>query len=191
MSSTPFNHQHCPHTFHIFMVNDQLQLCIYPCSDDVQMPWQQCWYRLPIQIIYPKDVLSHAQITSNHMWWDLGSKEDVPTPPSPTFAPYFAHHVGNEALHCPGAKWHNAQAVLVVYPSLQDCAVILAIEGFTNWHGMVKYNSTLAQEHDIHDLQSTLTGLCCFLPWWYLGMPFNILSFQLRISWMHTWLINH
>jgi hypothetical protein len=31
MSSTQCNHQHCPHTFPIYVVNDQLQLCIRPC----------------------------------------------------------------------------------------------------------------------------------------------------------------
>jgi len=56
---------------------------------------------------------------------------------------------------------------------------------------MVKYNSHLAHKHDVHDLRSTLTGLCYFLPRWYMSMPFSILSFQLRVSWMRTWLINH
>jgi hypothetical protein len=34
MSSTHCNHQHCQNTFPIYMVNDQLQLCIHPWSDD-------------------------------------------------------------------------------------------------------------------------------------------------------------
>ena len=42
-------------------------------------------------------------------------EQNVPTPPSPNNAPDFAHHNVDEALHCPGAKWHHAQAVLVVY----------------------------------------------------------------------------
>jgi hypothetical protein len=46
---------------------------------------------------------------------DPESREDVPTPPSPNVAPDFAHHDGHEVLRCPGAKWHHAPAVLVVY----------------------------------------------------------------------------
>ena len=48
------------------------------------------------------------------MGQDLESREEVPTPPSPNSAWDFAHHNGHEVLHDPGAKWHNAQAVLVV-----------------------------------------------------------------------------
>jgi hypothetical protein len=33
----------------------------------------------------------------------------------PNVAPDFAHHDGDEVLHYPGAKWHYAPAVLVVY----------------------------------------------------------------------------
>jgi len=32
---------------------------------------------------------------------------------------------------------------------LQDCAVILAIDSSTNWHGMVKHKCILAEEHDV------------------------------------------
>jgi hypothetical protein len=46
---------------------------------------------------------------------DLESREDVPTLLSPNVAPDFAHHDGDEMLRCPGAKWHHAPAVLVVY----------------------------------------------------------------------------
>jgi hypothetical protein len=35
-SSTQCNHQHCPHTFPIHVVNDHLHLCIHPHSDDVK-----------------------------------------------------------------------------------------------------------------------------------------------------------
>ena len=38
------------------------------------------------------------------MGQDLKSREDVPTPPSPSNAPDFAHHDCDEVLHCPGAK---------------------------------------------------------------------------------------
>ena len=85
------------HTFSIYMVSHQLHFCIHHCSDDIKRPWDQCWYHLLIQIVYSKDVLSH-----------------VPTPPSRNVAPDFTHH-SSDVLHCPGAKWHHAQAVLVVY----------------------------------------------------------------------------
>jgi hypothetical protein len=42
---------------------------------------------------------------------DLESREDVSTLLSHNVAPDF----GNEVLRCPGAKWHHAPAVLVVY----------------------------------------------------------------------------
>lgn len=44
----------------------------------------------------------------------LESREDVPRPPSPSVASDFAHHDGNEVLHCSGAKCHHTSAVLVV-----------------------------------------------------------------------------
>jgi len=34
---------------------------------------------------------------------------------------------------------------------LQKCAVILAIDCHTNWHGMVKYKFILAEERDQHN----------------------------------------
>jgi hypothetical protein len=37
---------------------------------------------------------------------------------------------------------------------LQDCAVTLAIDCSTNWHGMVKHKYILTEEHDMHDFQS-------------------------------------
>jgi len=48
------------------------------------------------------------------MGWDPESCEDVPTPPSPNIVPDFAYHNGYEVLRGPGAKWHHAQAVVVV-----------------------------------------------------------------------------
>ena len=115
MSSTQCNHQHCPHNFPIYVVNDQLQLCIRPSSDALKRQWQQCWYRHPTQIVFPKHVLSHVKTTNNHVGRNLESREDVPTLLSPNVAPDFAHHDGDEVLRCPGAKWHHAPAVLVVY----------------------------------------------------------------------------
>ena len=113
LSRTQGNHQYCPHTFSIFMLNDQLQLCIRPFGDDVKRQWQQCWYCLQIQIIFTEHVLSRAT-TSNHTEWDLESKKAVPTFPSPSVAPGFAHHNGDEVFPCPGTQQHHAQAVLVV-----------------------------------------------------------------------------
>ena len=43
------------------------------------------------------------------------TEQNVPTPPGPSVALDSAQHNGDEVLHCPGAKWHHAQAVLVVY----------------------------------------------------------------------------
>jgi hypothetical protein len=37
---------------------------------------------------------------------------------------------------------------------LRDCAVILANDCHTNWHGMVKRKCILAEELDMHDLKS-------------------------------------
>ena len=47
ISCAQCNHHNCPHTFPICVVNSQLQLCTYPCSDSVKKQWQHCWYRLP------------------------------------------------------------------------------------------------------------------------------------------------
>ena len=54
--------------------------------------------------VYPEDVLSHMQTTSNHMGQDLESREEVPTSPSPKPARDFAHYNGDEVVHDPGAK---------------------------------------------------------------------------------------
>jgi hypothetical protein len=63
MSSTQCKHQHCPHTFPIYVVNDKLQLCIRPCTDALKRQWQQCWYRLPIQIVFPEFTSLSARCT--------------------------------------------------------------------------------------------------------------------------------
>ena len=152
------NQQHSPHTFPICVI-DKLQLCIHPCSYDVQWLWQQCWHHLPIQIIYPKDILSHVLATIHHTGQDLESREDVPTHPTPNIAPDFTHRSGEEVLHCPGTIWYHAQAVLVVYGEeppdiLQKCAVILVIDYHKSWHGMVKHKAISAEEHDMHDFQA-------------------------------------
>ena len=48
---------------------------------------------------------------------------------------------------------------------LQVCAVTLAIDYRTNWHGTVKNKSISVEEHDVHNFQSTLNALCNFLLW--------------------------
>ena len=79
----------------------------------------------------------------------------MPPPPSPNIALEFAHHNGDEVLNCPGAKWHLAQAFLVVYSEepasniLQSCTVILDAECCTNWHGIVKHKSISAKEYEV------------------------------------------
>jgi len=55
---------------------------------------------------------------------------------------------------------------------------------------MVKHKSISAAEHDVHNFQSTLTVPCNFLPLWCLDTPFRILLLQLRVKWMHAWIIN-
>ena len=82
MSSTECNHQHCLHTFPVCVVDDQLQLCIHPCSDDLKRQAQQCCYCLLILIIYPEDILSQVQTTINHMGWDLENRmcQNLPAP---------------------------------------------------------------------------------------------------------------
>jgi len=143
MSSTQYNHQHCLHTFPIYVVNNQLQLCIHLCSDDAKRQRQQCWYRPLIQIVYPKEVLSHMPTTSNQMGRDLECRKIVPPPPSPIIVLDFAHHDSDEVLHCPGAKWHHTQALQEVYSAekasniLQTCRVILDADCSNNWHEMV------------------------------------------------------
>ena len=47
----------------------------------------------------------------------------------------------------------NSQLHLI----LQEFAVILAIGSCTNWHTMVKHKYILAEEHDVHDFQSSVT----------------------------------
>ena len=39
--------------------------------------------------------------------------------------------------------------------------------------------------------QNTLIAPCNCLPWLCWGMPFSILSFWVRVKWMHAYLINH
>jgi hypothetical protein len=42
---------------------------------------------------------------------------------------------------------------------MHQCAVILAIDCLTNWYGLVKYKSLLAEEYKMHDFQSTVTAV--------------------------------
>jgi len=178
MSSTKCNHQHCQHTFPIYVVNDQLQLCIHPCSDNVKRQRQEFFYHHPIQIVYPEDVLSHVQTTSNHTVQDPGSREHVPTHPSPDTAADFTHHDGGE-LHCPFEQndtmlkqfWlfmANSQPNLI----LQECAVLLAIDRCTNWHRMVMHKSTSAEDHEVHDFQCYrwVMTITCMALWSLLSM---------------------
>ena len=58
MSSSHCNHPHCPHTFPIYFVNDQLQICIQPFSDNVEAV-TAVLISLPIQTVLPK-MFSHT-----------------------------------------------------------------------------------------------------------------------------------
>jgi hypothetical protein len=65
----------------------------------------------------------------------------VPTPPSPNVAPDFAHHDGDEMLRCPGAKWHHAPKVLVVYgkePSSPYAARVSSNMGHWPWYQLAR-----------------------------------------------------
>jgi hypothetical protein len=46
---------------------------------------------------------------------------------------------------------------------LQESAVISAINLGTNWHKVVKQKFILAEEHEVHDFQSTMTAPCSFI----------------------------
>ena len=183
MSSTQCNHQHCPNTFPIYVINNQLQLCIHLCSDDVKRQRQQCWYHPLIQIVYPKDVLSHMQ-TSNQMGRGLESGKVVPPPPSSNSVLDIPHHDGDEVLHCPAAKWHHVQALLVVYSAeaasniLQTCTVILDADCCTNWQEMVntspfklknvtcmtsKASWLLHALFYLGDIRASHSAFCCFI----------------------------
>jgi len=61
---------------------------------------------------------------------------------------------------------------------LQDCAVILAIDCSTNWHGIVKHTCILAEEHDMHDFQSILLRHAIF----FLGDSWECCSAFCRFS---------
>lgn len=43
---------------------------------------------------------------------------------------------------------------------LQECIVVLVIDHSANWQGMVKHNSILVQEHDMHE---------CTVQFFFLG----------------------
>lgn len=189
------NNQQCPYTFPIFWVNDQLQVCSHPCLGDVKRRWQQCWYCLLMQIIYPENVLSHTQTTVNHVGWDLESRENVPTPPIPNIAPDFAHLGSDDVFHCTGAKWHHAQAGLVIYG---EQPVSLYAKRLCSHIGQwLSYQLAWDGEAQVHFswrtwhawLEEHLAVPCSFLHWWLLGMPSNILLFQLMVKWMHPWFI--
>jgi hypothetical protein len=93
--------------------------------------------------------------TNNHMGQDLESREDVPTFSSPNVAPDFAHHDGDGVLHCPGAKWHHAPAVLVVYgeelafpyQKSESHQQVFIVSSLTAWgkKSLCKVDSTRAQ----------------------------------------------
>jgi len=108
------------------------------------------------------------QPTSNNMGWDLENRQCVPTHPSPDVAPDFAHH-DTEVLHCHGAKWHHAQAVMVVYgeePASPYPARVRNNIGHwplyqLAWDGHAQVHCSWRTE--VHDL-SIRTETCSFLP---------------------------
>jgi len=164
VSSTQCNHQHCPHIFPMYVVNNQLQVCIHPCSDDVKRQWQRHWYHLPIQ-----NVLTCKQpvITWGEIW-----------------------RVGRMYQHLPVQTLHQ---ILHITMAVRCCIVLeqndtmlkpsrlfiakspphltLAIDGHTNWHGMIKPKCISAKKQCADSL-STLTAPSSFLPRWCLGTIF-------------------
>jgi hypothetical protein len=74
----------------------------------------------------------------------------------------------------------NSQSQLI----LHECALIMATDCRSNWHGMVKNKSILAEEHDRRDFQSTLTALCNFISRWRWGTSCSILSFLPEVKWI-------
>jgi hypothetical protein len=117
----------------------------------------------------------------------LESREEVPTLPSPNPARDFAHHNGDEVLHDPGAKWHNAQAVLVVngkQPASPYLARVFSNTG--HWELYILAHNGQAQEH---------SGWRTWCAWFSelrdILTHHSALSFQLSVKWMHPWLINH
>jgi hypothetical protein len=93
----------------------------------------------------------------------------MPTPPSSNVAPDFAHHDDDEVLCCPGAKWHHAPAVLVVYgeepaspyQKLESCQQVFTISSPTAW-GKEKFVqsgfhtcSTITKEPCVFSLHTT------------------------------------
>lgn len=136
-----------------------------------------------------------VQTISNHMEWDVESRmcQDLPAP------------MLQQILHTTMAmrRWIVLEQYDTMFkqfslikahswPHLiqQECTVILANAYHTNWHGMIKHESILAEEQDMHGFQSTLTAPYNFRPQWHLGAPFSILLFQLTVQWMHPWLSN-
>ena len=192
-SYTQRTHQHCQHTFSICVVHDQLQLCIHPCSGDVNRQVQQCWYCLPIQTVYTEDVWNRYKqwlITWSEIWRIGRRCQNLPA------------SMLQQILHTtmPMRCWIVLKQYDTMFKQFSllwqtaglSCPTrvcsILAIDCHTNWHGMVKHESISAEEHDMHDFQSTLTEPHNFLPQWHLGTPFSILSFLLTVKWTHPWL---
>jgi len=64
---------------------------------------------------------------------------------------------------------------------LLECTVIMAIDGHTDCHRMVKHKSISAEEHDKHDFQRNFNVPCNFFLG-EVGACYSALSFQLRVK---------
>jgi hypothetical protein len=84
----------------------------------------------------------------------------VSVPPSPEVAPDFAHHVGDNVLHCPEVKRHQFKLFFMSKSRrtlFQECAVTLITHHRINWHGIFKQKSIAAEKYEVHDFQSNVT----------------------------------
>ena len=111
----------------------------------------------------PQIFLSHVLTTNNHCKIQKRGRmcQHLPAP-----TPHHILHIMTTMRCCIVLK----QPDMVLKPfwlftansrphlTLQECAVILAIDHCNNWRRIVKHKSILSQEHDMHDFQSTLTA---------------------------------
>ena len=94
----------------------------------------------------------------------LETREDVSTSLCPNFARICTSWLW-WSVALPWSKMTPYSTVLLVnyWPHciLQQCAAMLAIDHHTNWHGVAKHKSMLAEEPDVHEFQSTPTTVQC------------------------------
>jgi len=140
ISSTQCNHPHCPHTFPIHVVNDQLHLCIHPHSDDVKSSDSTVDMVFRLKLFTPKiffrmwkqPVIRRGEILN------VGRMcQHIPAP-----LLHQTVHIMMAMLHCPVAKCSSSSGCLWWRAGLTlfcKCTIILATDRCTNWQRMVKH----------------------------------------------------